>query len=367
MKINTIFATLFLSASVAGLAHAGSPGAPCAAPSGLHGCLASIQGAIDAARPGDTIDVYPGSYAEVAGGRMVVAIPGVHQFGLFIGRDRSGITLQGVDAGGERIVSIRSVEAFITTDATNHFGPSGIFVEGDGVTLSGLGIGRNRSGLNKTIEVIGDGFALENSDISDVQGSIFINDFRFDTQNNVSHVQSYRIVGNHFQDGVSVDIASGAGFSGPVQGRVIANNSFVNSFSFPSISFNGSDTGIKWFTHPVGGADILDNTFVNTFKLVDLDDLPGVGHIRARGTYQRNQFSWSSYLSENSFDKAYATAQPTQGEPREFSYSVLDAHSCDGPTFVCTFNVRRIGALLEGEQAIAQGGDRIYRLEQQGD
>lgn len=362
MKPNTVLATLFLGATVSGLAHAGSPGAPCAAPSGLHGCLASIQDAIDAARPGETIDVYPGSYAEVASARTVVAIPGAHQFGLYIGRDRSGITVQGVDASGERIASHRSVEAFITTDATNHFGPSGIFVEGDGVTLSGLGIGRNRSGLNKTIEVIGDGFALENSDISDIQGSVFINDFRFDTLNNVSHVQSYRIVGNNFQDGVSVDIASGAGFSGPVQGRVIANNSFANSFSFPSISFNGSDTGIKWFTHPVGGAVILDNTFVNTFTLVDPDDLTGVGHIRARGTYDRSQFLWAAYLSENSFDKAYVTGSPS--ELREFSYSALDPDSCLGPSYVCTFNVRRIGALLEGELAIAQPGDKIHRLGQ---
>lgn len=361
MKLKIVFATLFLSASASGLAYAGGPAAPCAEPAGRYGCLTTIQHAIDAASRGDTIDVYPGHYTEAASGRTVVAIPGTHRFGLFIGRDRSGIAIQGVDANGERITGDRKVEAVITTDATNHFGPSGIFVEGDGVTLSGLGIGLNLSGQNKTIEVIGDDFTLENCDISDVQGSVYINDFRFDTQNNVSHVQTYRIEGNNFQDGVSLDIASGAGFSGPVQGRLIRKNSFANSFYSPSISFNGSETGVAWYVHAVGGAVIQDNTFVNTFTPIDPDELTREGHIRARGTYDNSQFDWGAYFNENKYDKAYATGPKPPHELREYSYSVMDPDSCFGPSFVCTFNVRRIGALLEGAQAIARRGDKIRR------
>ena len=277
---------------------------------------------------------------------------GPHQFGLFIGQDRSGITVQGVDAKGRPINDYRKVQAFITTNATNNFGYSGIFVEGDGVTISGLGIGRNIPGQNKTIEVIGDDFALADCNISDTQGSVYINDFRFDTVNNVSHVQSYDIEDNNFQDGVSIDIRNGAGFSGPVQNRVIKYNNFANSSSQPSISFNGSDTGVPWFVQSVGGAVIQDNTFVNIFTWTTGDDpslLLTEGHIHARGTYNDSQFDWNTYFNFNKFDRAYATGPQPPTNLREYTY--------DG-SYGTIQHVRRIGALLAGEQAIAQPGDK---------
>ena len=332
-----------------------SPARLCAAPAGGHGCFGSIQAAIDAALPGATIDVYPGAYLEIATDRAVVSLPGArHQFGLFIGTDN--LTIRGVDAGGQPIGAWSKVSASITTDATNSFGPSAIFVQGDGVTLSGLGIGANASGLNKTIEVIGDNFALLHSDISDLQGSIYINDFRFDAAGQTSHVQSYRIEGNNFRDGVSVDIASGAGVSGALGGRTIVNNVFVNSKAFPSISFNGAGTGIKWFAHPVGGAVIEGNMFINTFSSDDAALLMRAGHIQARGLYDKTQFDWATFLGANTFNQAYATGPRPPELLREFAYSLTDASACAG-TGTCTFQAGRIGASLDGESAIALAGD----------
>jgi hypothetical protein len=69
------------------------------------------------------------------------------------------------------------------------------------------------------------------------------------------------------------------------------------------------------------------------------------GHIRARGPYDNSQFNWDQYFNANKFDKAYATGPKPPKELRAYSYGIWD-------------NVRRIGALLEGEEAIAQPGDK---------
>ena len=267
MTLRSLSLTALLSACAAApLAHA-TVGSLCVAPQGAGGCHASIQSAIDDALAGSVIDVYPGTYREVAAGRTVVGLEGPHQFGLFI--DKDDLTIRGVDAGGVPVARWSGVVAQITTDATNAFGPSAIFVQGDGVTLSGLGIGANESGLNKTIEVIGDRFALIATDISDLNGSVYINDYRYDATSLTSHVESFRIEGNNFRDGVSVDVANGAGVSGSLSGRVIAGNNFVNSKAFPSIAFNGAGTGVRWFEHPVGGAIVDGNVFINTFTSDD--------------------------------------------------------------------------------------------------
>ena len=80
------------------------------------------------------------------------------------------------------------------------------------------------------------------------------------------------------------------------------------------------------------------------------------GHIRVRGTYDASQFDWTAYLGGNQFDKAYVTGFQPPNEIREFSYSVADPDTCSGGT--CTFANRRIGALLEGEDAIATAATR---------
>jgi hypothetical protein len=326
----------------------------CVTPGGTNGCFRSIQDAIDAAPMGATIKVYPGRYVETATNRFVLG-RGPYQFGLFISAFKSGISLQGVDANGEPIEDYRHVKAFITTVATNSFGPSGIFVEGDNVTIQGFDVGINLAGQDKTIEVIGDNFTLKYADISDQRGSVYVDDFRFDTNSNTSHVESYRIDGNNFQDGVSLDLANGAGFSGPVDRRRITGNSFTNQFDWPSISFNGSGTGVPFFVHSVGGAVIADNVFVNTFSADPHSKKQG--HIRARGTYDNRQFDWASYWRENEYNHAFVVGPNPPSRLRAYTYTSL------GFTFR---NVRRIGAICQAEQDNAQPGDRVL-AKRQGD
>ena len=164
--------------------------------------------------PGDTIKVYPGNYDETASGRTLYNGTGLYQFGLFINKDN--LLIQGVSDAGVPITDPAATAAYVTTNATNSFGTSGFFIEGNGVTITGIKVGPNTAGDNKTIEVIGDNFTLKYSHIAVPDGgSVYLNDWRYDAISNVSYVKSYTIEGNLFEQGASVDISSGAGYSGP--------------------------------------------------------------------------------------------------------------------------------------------------------
>ncbi|MBC7876562.1 MAG: hypothetical protein H7Y59_05265 [Anaerolineales bacterium] len=308
----------------------------------------TIQAAIDAVSPNGTVHVLPGTYSETASNRTVTSIGGTYTFGLFISDAKSGITVQGVDGSDNPITNYASVLATVNTNATNNFGPSGIFIEGDDVTIAGIRIGTNSAGQNKTIEVIGDNFTLKDSDIADPYGSVYVSDFRFDTGTDTSHVQAYHFDGNNFQDSISLDIASGAGYTGPVSGRTITDNVFVNSNSWPSISFNGSDTGVAWFEYSVGGAEITGNNFTNTHNTPDNTS----AHIRARGTYDNSQFDWESYWQDNTFNKAVITLIGAFPNVRTYSYTTSDPYTFN--------NVRRIGVTIQADVDRAVAADTVF-------
>ena len=158
----------------------------------------TIQAAIDAAVPGDTIYVYPGSYNETASNRTVLTgtpvAQGPHQFGLFFPNDKDGLSLIGVDGSGTPITDPNSTDLpYITTNATNNFGASGIWVEGDNVTVQGFQIGPNIPGDNKTFEVVADGFTLRYSKFSvPGGGAVYFGDWLYNAGTGTSAIESYR-------------------------------------------------------------------------------------------------------------------------------------------------------------------------------
>jgi hypothetical protein len=166
-------------------------------------------------------------------------------------------------------------------------------------------------------------------------------------------VQSYTVDGNNFQDGVSLDLADGAGFSGQVNRRRVVRNRFANQNDWPSISFNGSGTGVPFFTHSVGGAVIKHNVFVNTFSADQHSKKQG--HIRARGDYDNSEFDWASYWHTNRYNRAFVVGPKPPRVLRAYTYS------SDGFTFR---NVRRIGAICQAEKDNAQPGDRVLSKDQ---
>lgn len=302
----------------------------------------SIQAAIDATGEGGTVRVYPGDYNETAKNRTLFNGSGPYQFGLFIGGNKNGLSVIGVDAGGQPILDASQAAARVTTNATNSFGYSGVFIESDHVTLAGLEILPNLPGNNKTIEVIGDGFTLRAARINVPSGSVYLNDWRYDPATATARVQSYTIENNRFEQAAGITIASGAGASGPAASRVIRGNRFAFAPSTAAaISFTGIVPTVGWFTFPVGGAIVENNTF-----------LGGGQYIRARGTYHESQFNWASYWNNNNFDRA-AIAGPgvdLPAQPRPFEYSV--------GTYIFP-NVRLIGGSIQYAVDKAQAGDTV--------
>jgi hypothetical protein len=312
----------------------------------------TIQSAIDAVQPNGEVRVLPGDYDETAANRLLFNGNGPYTFGLFIGEAKGGITIQGVTAADVAITDPALTEAAITTNATNNFGASGIFVEGDDVTIAGLEIGDNIPGNNKTIEVIGDGFTFQDSfmNVSD-GGSLYFGDFRYDSGTNVSHIQSYTVDNNIFSDGSSVDISNGAGYTGPVSGRQITNNEFefslamytaMGDVSWPNISFNGDSTTVPWYLYPVGGAEITGNTFTN-------NALDG-RHIRTRGIADDSQFDWESYWNDNTFNKKVIVGPTLFSDVRSYVYT-CNSQTCN--------DTRQIGAVIQPEVDHALSGDTV--------
>lgn len=321
------------------------------------GHFKTIQSAIDATAPDGTVYVYPGDYHEKATNRKLFNNSGPYQFGLFIGQDKAGLKVIGVDEDGDPITDYENVGASVTTYATNSFGYSGIFVEADNVTLQGLEIKDNivndQVSNNKTIEVIGDNFTLRYCHINvgageEDGGSVYIGDWRFDENTSTSHIRGYILEYNWFDHGTSVDIANGAGISGDVWQRQIVHNKFTNDPDdyWPFISFNGSGTGVPWFVYSVGGATIKGNNFTYKYKGIG----PGVAHIRARGTYDNSQFDWASYWQDNTFNQAVVAGSNPPADLSTYSY-VSGTYQFD--------NVRRIGVTIQNEVEKAANGDTV--------
>lgn len=301
--------------------------------------MKTVQAAIDRVSANGEVRLLPGTYSETAANSAPTSIAGTYQFGLFFGSAKPGISVIGVDESDIAITDADAVQATITTNATNSFGYSGIFVEAADTTIQGVEIGPNAAGDNKTIEVVANDFTLQYSRLDiPAGGSVYINDFS--ALGDV--VQSYHVLDNVMLHGTSIDISSGAGNLGPVSGREILRNEFdVAGNTWAVVSFNGAG-GVPWYTLPVGGAIVQDNTFTGA----------GGQYIRARGDYHEEQFDWESYWEDNTYDKAAVALVTT---------SPFDVRSYEYDSAPYTFtNVRRIGATIQGEVANTVAGDTVW-------
>ena len=303
----------------------------------------TIQAAIDQVSSGGEVRVFPGAYDETASGRGTDTDTGPYQFGLFFPPSKAGITLQGVTAADVPITTAATIAATVTTNATNSFGYSGVFVSADNITIRGMGFGANAAGDEKTFEVIGNGFMLDASKITS-DGNLYIADWDsrysengtpLDFTDDTSHITSYTITGDMFDGTSSPYIANGAGVSGPVSGRVITGNLFISP---EPVSFAGPGSA-AWLKYPVGGAVFTGNTFTAA---------SATRYIQAWGTVQlTSQFDWSDIFTLNTYPHPVVTT--TDGNLDHLRPYTAGA-------FV---DIYRVGAIIQNRVDNALPGDTV--------
>jgi|GEM_PF-7066750 len=303
----------------------------------------TIQRGIDRILPGGTVNIYPGNYSETAPGQTIYN-GSTHQFGLHVGLTKTDITVRGVDASGSPVTDAAATGVKITTNATNTFGYSGIFVEGNNFTIQGVEIGNNLPSNDKTIEVIADGFAARYvhfnldpaTDANGNGGSLYLNKA---SETAGPELVTYDISDNRFTN-ASISISSGTGRTGDNAGRIIANNTMVSS----RIDFNGetkSTGGYEWYAIPVGGATITGNSFAGS---------------NASGTYVRRRGAVASAIdfdgirAANTFGK-YVLLQDGGGNNKDYSYT-------EGSyTFVSN---EAIFSNIQAAADVSADGDKIF-------
>lgn len=252
----------------------------------------SINTAINAALNDATIDVLPGAYTEGAAGVNELGGAGGQNFGLFIYKD--GVTLRGVDANGQLITDPNSVLATITAAYQTGFGAQH-FVSGNNVTIEGLGFRPAATGDNKTLEVVGDNFTLQNSVIDNrgnaTSANIYIDDMelgggrplveRFNIQNNIFYG------GN--TAGAIVVVAAGVGRNTDESQRIFDGNKIVGNGIANQRGFQvqGVIPSQAWQQLAAGPVTVTNNTFSNV-------DIP----VRSVGELTQN-LEWDAIFRSN--------------------------------------------------------------------
>jgi parallel beta-helix repeat protein len=270
--------------------------------------FATIQEAIDAVTPGGTVDVYPGDYlTDEANDRDPdTGGAGSNDFNIFVGK---AVTIRGVDDAGDPIADYGEVAArVVAARELPTFGQSAIFVQADGVTITGLDVtGWSGTENNKTVEVVGNGFTIKYCALHgmDSAAALYFDDRHFNAVEMTSRVQSYHIEENLIDGGgiwpTGIRFSNGAGWSGPVSDRVIKDNDFQDNCD--AIAFVGPQAD-PWDVYPVGAATITDNRFVRSDRR----------HVIAWGKYgdvlgYRN-LDWQAIVENNDFDKGAITWTP---------------------------------------------------------
>jgi hypothetical protein len=258
----------------------------------------TIQAAIDAASEGDTIEIKPGQYEEVADNRDAYGTD--NSFGLYVGTD--DLTIRGVTAAGEPITKSENVQAEIISQTSSSFGTNGVFVAADGVTIEGLEITPNPdSSPNKNIEVAGNDFTLANSVVNGKIGSVYFN---------TGNVQELSVVGNDINGSLSFN--DGAGNETTADNRIVRNN------HIGLLSFAGEQEDVAWRNWAVGPVTVEDNTIEGHQYTLRYEENGETKTYVYQGVLSRvgtitEPMDWQSVLADNTVERGVLI--PDQSTP----------------------------------------------------
>ena len=257
---------------------------------GAAGGFQSLQAAIDASHSGDTILVAPGTYTESANynaaGGAYGSDSGTNPMGLLV--DQSNLTIEGVDGSGAVITSASDTLATIVSSVESNFGTN-FYITAPDVTITGLTFqasdleaGQHQGSVNKAIEVVANGFTLENSLVDAASGvplgsSVYVDELTVPNSLSgyVADISSFDIAHN-ILTGDFVE-ASGVGYGdGLSEGAptlLLASNEFSLNAGTTTADYGGNigvildgqldapPLSIAWDLAPVVAPDVTGNTF----------------------------------------------------------------------------------------------------------
>jgi hypothetical protein len=294
---------------------------------------ATVQAAVTAAAAGDTVNVYPGIYSG----------------GQFVTLDKQGLTIQGVNGGGDPITSASDVLAtvgpFTGGEADRVF-----TVAANDVTITGIRVADQN---NKAIGVNGDNFTLTRCLFENEwgqSGAIYFYDTTPGIKSDLikSAQRSFTISQNIIRGPFGIAVTDGTGCGWPTSLRVISNNVFDLGPAGPATS--GYAIGFRsvnntgWCNSPVGGATITGNTFA---------DIRPAGYVYFDGDVPAQGLSFMDVLTSNTFPLGAVMAFGPTGAPR----TVLASDPLSRPTRP---NLVVLSNDKDWALAQAQPGDTYY-------
>lgn len=209
--------------------------------------FATVQAGVNAVVAGGTVNILPGDYNLVKDDTTVVS----EQTGWYLAITKAGITLQGVNAGGQPITNAADAVANIysTQETVNGAWPSQnlITVFANNVTIQGLVI-MNKLSPNKGIEVLGNNFTAQYDRFTPIPLSILPTAANYtDPDGSIHNDISKYGSGVYFNNNGATEARTGTVTNNKFENSGVTFDSFVNNWTV-NVANNVFDGNKQWDT-----------------------------------------------------------------------------------------------------------------------
>ncbi|MDE3135204.1 MAG: right-handed parallel beta-helix repeat-containing protein [Acidobacteriota bacterium] len=314
--------------AIGGTFQAAAASTLCVSPSGTNGCHTTIQDAVNAASPGDTILVKVGVYREGVTIGIPLSLIGANASNTIIDAtgQSTGINVDGLDNAGLANVTISgftienaNFEAIVVTNASN------VTLWGNTIVNNNLGLDASAATCNgipdwETAEGFdcGEGIHLSGVDHSTVAnnmiahnaGGILLSDDTGATHDNL--ITGNTTANNPFDCGITLASHPPAEVTGATSPFGVYHNTISDNVSSGNgVAIEGAGAGVGIFGF-LPGAGVYANVVVHN-RLIG-NGLPGVAmHSHAPGGNFRDNAIIGNYIAGNGADTEDAFTPGTTG------------------------------------------------------